>query len=338
MNYEGAKRFKGSAVGDFALYRETAHSYPRLLSDTEKLGFRQKPFDWSKGHPNFLGNMYQLLNGIDAMKLEPGATIVEVGSGAGWATEVLASLKYKVICIEPSDIMLETAKRRVTDFLRSHEMPELIGSVKYICNTFEEENLEENSADAVLFFESFHHIIDEEVAVAQIRNVLKPDGVLCILGDSNWIPGFREQEEFWEDEMRRYGTLESPFTHEYLIALLEHYQFYSVSRYHGVNAMIPVDQEEEPVGKFAGNLDARYVNLFTARNGKDRNFPERTISAPAQMPASPPTEIPSAPTTDASLENSSVVLSLATKIKMLSPKFAQPLFSRIWHDYIRKAR
>lgn len=329
MQYKGETRYKGNTVKDFSSYKETADSYPRLLSEEERLGFKQKPFDWSKGHPNFFGNIYQLLNGIQAMELEPGSTIVEVGSGAGWATEILACLKYKVICIEPSDVMIEAAKQRVTDYLQSHAMSELIPSIRYICNTLEEEELEENSADAVLFFESFHHIIDEDVALDKIRNFLKPDGVLCILGDANWIPGYQEQEEFWEDEMRRFGTLESPFTHDYLTALLDHHQFYSICRHHCVNAMIPVDQEEEPVRNFTGDLDARYVNLFTARNGKDKKLVEQNHTASTEEP-------PGSTKYSAPEKNSQTVLSLANWIKNNSPDVLWPFLSRIWHKFIKR--
>jgi SAM-dependent methyltransferase len=141
----------------------------------------------------------------------------------------------------------------------------LVENIGYQRTTFEEAELDAASADAVLFFESFHHIIDEHAAVAKCARVLRPGGVVCILGDSNWVPGYREQEAFWVEEMERFGTLESPFTHGYLVALFEHYGFGDVTRHHGVNGLVPVAREQEPVVNFAGHLNATYVNLVTAR-------------------------------------------------------------------------
>ena len=160
MNYNGKTRYKGESGGDFAAYKESADQYPRQLSQEERLGFKQKPYDWSKGHPNYLYNMYQLLGGIEAMELEPGARIIEVGSGAGWITEILACLKYKVTCIEPAEMMVDAAKERVSNYLSSHSMDDLTNNISFCTTTLEEANIEDDSADAVLFFEGFHHIIE----------------------------------------------------------------------------------------------------------------------------------------------------------------------------------
>jgi hypothetical protein len=83
FRYDGPSRFKGDTRGELASFKEQADRYPRLLTDQERLGFKQKPLDWNQGHPQFINAMYQILNGIQAMGLEPQATVVEVGSGAG---------------------------------------------------------------------------------------------------------------------------------------------------------------------------------------------------------------------------------------------------------------
>lgn len=345
MRYEGHTRFKGNTSEDFGRYRDTADSYPRLLAEDEKLGFVQKPFDWNSGHPAFLYNMYQLLNGIQAMKLEPGATIIEVGSGAGWATEILACLKYRVVCVEPSDVMIEAAKKRVVNFLNLHSMPELENSVAYHCATLEELDIGENVADAVLFFESFHHIIDERLALEKVSEFLKTDGVLCILGDSNWIPGYREQEEFWEEEMRRFGTLESPFTHTYLTELLKHQGFGSVTRHHSVNGLIPVGDENRPVAEFAGPLHATYVNLITAKNVKGKSQCEQDLSA--DIPAveengeisnmigeTHAVEIAITPDPGIKRGESNMV-AFASLVKRFCPGLLTPALAWIWRSFLR---
>lgn len=259
-------RFKGDSTDSFQELKAAADSYPRTLTEDEQLGFWQKPLDWNPGHPNFFNNMFQILNGIRAMGLAPEATIVEVGSGTGWTTEILAGLRYNVICLEPAEVMLETARKRVADFLALRRMSQLAENVSYHCSTLEEADfVADQSADAMVFFESFHHIIDEHKALDQAFRILKPGGVLCILGDSNWIPGHAEQERFWMEEMARFGTLESPFTHEYLTEVLGQHGFRDVRRHHSVNGLIAVEDAARPAAEFAGHLNAAYVNLFTAR-------------------------------------------------------------------------
>lgn len=275
-------RFEGDSTNRFRQLREAADAYPRALDGEQQLGFYQKPFDWHHGHPNFFNNMYQLLNGIAALQLAPESTIIEVGSGAGWCTEVLAALKYKVICLEPAEVMVDAAKQRVSAFLQLRRMPELIENVGYHTSTLEEADfLPKASADAMIFFESFHHIIDEHKALDEAYRILKPGGKLCILGDSNWIPGLREQEEFWRKEMATFGTLESPFTHEYLTDVLEQHGFRDIRRHHGVNSLVLVEEEERPVVAFAGHLNARYINLFIARRGAAGELPADRKARPA---------------------------------------------------------
>ncbi|MFH5924324.1 class I SAM-dependent methyltransferase [Roseomonas xinghualingensis] len=203
-------------------------------------------------------------NGIAAMDLDPGSTIVEVRSGAGWLTEILAGLHYQVECIEPAETMIAAAKERVAGFLAAHAMGGLLPRVRWHCTTLEESELPNGSADAMLFFESFHHIIDEHTALKNAHRIMKPGAVLCILGDANWNPGHQGQESFWQEEMDRFGTLESPFTHGYLEHALMKNGFVRFQRYHSVNGLVPIERGTDPVRGFA-QLDAETVNLITAR-------------------------------------------------------------------------
>lgn len=263
MNYTGATRFKVEGRTDYGQLKTAAESYISNLAVNDRRGLHEKPLDWRPGHPSYFHAMYQLLNALSLMRLATDAYIVEVGSGAGWATEVMASLRYKVHCVEPSAEMIDVAKVRVASHLRHHQVDQLIGNVSWQCSTIEESDLSPETADAVIFFESFHHVINEEVAAQAVYDVLKPGGQLVIVGDSNWIPGNIEQETAWLEEMDAYGTLESPFTADYLTWVLELTGFRDVSMHHSVNGMIPVSREAEPVRDFA-QLDAKWVNLVRA--------------------------------------------------------------------------
>jgi SAM-dependent methyltransferase len=260
--YNGPTRFKGLPDNTFFGFKTAAEKYPTLLDGNESLGFHQKPLDWMQGHVSYFAAMYQLLNALRTLNLTPKSLIVEVGSGAGWATEILASLTYRVVCIEPSEDLIRHAQRRVQSYLNHFGVEQLYHNVTWHQTTMEEANLQE-VADAVLFFESFHHVIDENKSLSNVYRLLKPGGALCIIGDSNWIPGNKAQEKFWQDEMNRFGTLESPFTREYLNYILRENRFDKITFNHAINGFVPLEREDQPVKSFI-YLDATYYNLVTA--------------------------------------------------------------------------
>ncbi|MBO9544897.1 class I SAM-dependent methyltransferase [Caulobacter sp.] len=268
MSYAGPKRFHANARQDYAAFTDAAIRYVANLAPDDRRGLVEKPLDWRPGHPSYFTAMLQLLSALQALNLPPGARIVEVGSGAGWATEILASLWYRVECVEPSPEMIQAARKRVREYLRLRGSEHFYRRVTWQAATMEEAQLEPDSADAVIYFESFHHVVDEHVALEKTLNALRPGGQLVILGDSNWIPGNVEQEAALAAEMAAYGTLESPLTADYMTWLLAEKGFVDIKRCHLVNGLTPTDREAEPVRTFA-LMDAHWVNLAIARKPQD---------------------------------------------------------------------
>jgi SAM-dependent methyltransferase len=256
-------RFVGNTTRDYQRYLRTAQEYVVNLRGDESLGLYQKPCDWNTGHPTFFQEIYQVLNILRSMALPPGARVAEIGSGAGWLTEMLLGLGYEVWAVEPSEEMLAVARQRVDSYMRHHRFPAPY-KVRFFCESIENCTLPDDSVDAVLFHESLHHVIDEDRTLSECRRVLRPGGVLGTSGESNWQPGNREQEAFWEAEMARFGTLESPFTYEYLHRKLVEHGFTDVTRYHGINLNVPVSQENATIKQLA-NYPAQSLNNITAR-------------------------------------------------------------------------
>ncbi len=278
MTFPGTTRFKPKATESYAQYKSAAVNYVANLAVGDRRGLREKPLDWNEGHPSYFTAIYQLLAALQLMKLPVGSHIVEVGSGAGWATEIMASLCYKLDCVEPAAEMIAVAKERVRAHLAHHDVERLASNVAYHCATIEECELPEQSADAVIYFESFHHVVDERRAVKSTFDTLRPGGWMVILGDANWIPGNTEQETAWTAEMEQYGTLESPFTADYLVWLLGQQGFVDIARHHLVSGLVPTERDQEPVRGFA-LLDAHWVNLVTARRPS-----EGSIAAAVEEP------------------------------------------------------
>jgi len=258
-----ASRYLGKTAHDSSRYLRTAETYVSQLLDTEAVGLYQKPLDWNLGNPNFFQNMYQVLNILQAMALPQGARIAEVGSGSGWLTELLVGLGYEVWAVEPAPDMVAAARIRVESYMRHHHF-EPPYKVRFFCETMETCSLPDESVDAILFHESLHHVIDEDKALSACIRILRPGGVLATSGESNWVPGNSGQESSWNAEMARFGTLESPFTYEYLHQKLEEHGFAEIVRYHGINRNVPVTQENATVKELA-NYSAVHLNNITAR-------------------------------------------------------------------------
>lgn len=263
MIYPGPTRFQTGALEHYGAFTQAAADYVAKLAPGDRRGLIEKPLDWRPGHPSYFTAMLQLLGALRMLGLAPGSKIVEVGSGSGWATEILASLWYRVDCIEPSKAMIRVARKRVREQLRLRGCEHFHKRVTWRAVPMEEADLQPQSADAVIYFESFHHVVDERAALMRTWDVLRPGGQLVILGDSNWIPGNVEQERAWRAEMAAYGTLESPFTADYLTWLLGEHGFVDIKRNHLVDGLAPTEREAEPVIAFA-LLDATWNNLVTA--------------------------------------------------------------------------
>jgi SAM-dependent methyltransferase len=207
--------------------------------------------------------MFQILNMLRVLNLDVGARIMEVGSGSGWVTEILVGLGYSVEAVEPSSQMIDASRDRIGKFKEKHRFNEC--PVSYHQSTLEELDCETvASVDAVLFYEALHHVADEAVGLKKVHDVLKPGGVVGITGEGNWQPGNVVQEGLLAEEMERFGTLESPFTFEYLEFSLRKAGFRGITRYHGVNGFYPIEAEDAPIKEVA-DLSARFSNNITAK-------------------------------------------------------------------------
>ena len=223
-----------------------------------------KPFDRSKGHYSFFFPMFQALNMLRLLNLEPGSRILEVGAGSGWLTELLVGLGYAVEALEPSAEIDSGISRtgsqisRQAQILRMYSSASLFNSWRNLMFRY-----------FLLWMPSYsseflHHVSDENLCLQKSFYSLRPGGWVGIIGESNWQPGNVAQETFLNEEIARYGTLESPFTFEYLEFALHRAGFQDVIRYHGVNGFFPIAAENAPLKEVA-DLSANFSNNVTAR-------------------------------------------------------------------------
>ena len=123
-----------------------------------------------------------------------GARVVlDTGSGYCWTTEWLLKSGFEPIGIDITRVYLNVGKTRIGN-CRPYM---LVGDT-------EDLPIQASCMDAVLGFDSFHHIPDRNRAMRQFDRVLKPGGHI-ILGEPG---GAHEHDEGVRSVMDKYGILE----------------------------------------------------------------------------------------------------------------------------------
>ncbi len=129
---------------------------------------------------------------LEFLGISPSMSVIEVGPGAGWYTEILAPLLAKngslvVNSGDPNGPETESSiyyARRTRDFLASNA--DLYGKVGVVIPSKpgKFELGEANSADAVLIFRGLHGAArrgEMEATLKEVSRVLKPGGTLGII-------------------------------------------------------------------------------------------------------------------------------------------------------------
>ncbi len=256
------KRFLSGQADDPAPYIAAAKSYVSRLPPVERLWLHRKPYDPKPGNFEYFQVQYQLMNLIHEMQIRPGGRILEVGCGPGWVTELLLLLGFTVEAIEPAEALIEIARERCAA-LGQHYRIDLTGRLVFWCQTLEAAEFPKDYFDAVVFYDALHHVVDEKAAASKCFDFLRPGGVLGIV-EGSWQPGNSNLAAQLHDEMRRYGTLENPFSIEYLDRLLSETGFVDLTRYLSVNGFFPVALGNQPLRSVATSPAADLNNL-TAR-------------------------------------------------------------------------
>ena len=233
-------------------YKRAALEYPKMLDAERSHYLRTKPFYNLANKPDkHLGDgmdaetqrhFTDFANMASALALPSGARILDVGCGSGWLSEYFARLGYDVTGIDISDELIEMARDRVerVPYDVDHETAL---RCRFLTQDIESAPLPEKF-DAVICYDSLHHFEDERKVFRHLAAMLDVGGLLFILEGHKPSAGSATEDEL-QDVMRRYGTLESPFSGDYLRALLDEHGLAVVGDYVSVNGLFEREMLED---------------------------------------------------------------------------------------------
>ena len=101
------RRFLTGRRQDYLRYIQAARDYVSKVGGADAWMFL-KPYS-RDSLLEFSNLMYDVMNLLGVMRVPPKGRILEVGSGAGWLTEILAGLGYEIYALEPSAEMIDAA-------------------------------------------------------------------------------------------------------------------------------------------------------------------------------------------------------------------------------------
>lgn len=135
---------------------------------------------------------------VEAMGLQPGNTVVDLGTGVGYMLPYLSHAVGKSGRVIAEDIQ--------TDFLdkaRTRARSTNLANVDFVLGTDRDPKLPGDTANAILVLDVYHHFDYPEMMLAHIRDSLQSDGRLIIVDyykRPDAMPGGRAMEHIRLDE------------------------------------------------------------------------------------------------------------------------------------------
>jgi len=119
----------------------------------------------------------------NALPLQAGRTVVDLGAGTGKFTRLLALTGAEVIAVEPVAEMRE-------------RLAELLPGISVTAGTAERTGLPDGSADAVVAAQSWHWFQEAE-ALTEVERLLRPGGTLALVWNTydTSVPWVRDYQD-----------------------------------------------------------------------------------------------------------------------------------------------
>lgn len=143
--------------------------------------------------------IYEFREMLKAADIQPTDRLLDIGSGAGLQTSLLARKAGKVVGIDVSEDVVNRAKSENAELNKK-------GNIEFICTPLEKAGFEENSFDKVYSVCVLEHIENDVEVLTEAHRIMKPGGALVMSIDSLATITDEElksqhRERFW---VRRY--------------------------------------------------------------------------------------------------------------------------------------
>jgi SAM-dependent methyltransferase len=254
------------------MYKQAAIEYPKLLPPDNRYYLYIKPFDNTKDKRYSTQFFHSFANILEILALPQRAKVLDVACGPGWLSEFMARSGYDVTGIDICPDMIEIARERVeTIKFAPYEGQRL--QARFQVGDPEVAGLGTDIYHAAIFYDCLHHFTDPEATLKNIFQALKPGGKLYIQEGIKAAPG-SELERILVAEMRRFGTLEKPFSPAELFDLLKHVGFVAVQSFEAINLI--VKRQGKAITPRLADVPVPLTNTILARKpggSYDSQFP-----------------------------------------------------------------
>jgi SAM-dependent methyltransferase len=164
------------------------------IHDSTK-GYEGGAKDYVAGRPGYPPEAAAWL--VEVLKVGPGRRTLEVGAGTGKFLPLLAGCGGEIVALEPVAAMRE-------------QLTAAFPKVEALAGTAEAIPLPDGAVDAVVCAQAFHWFATP-AAVAEMRRVLKPGGVLGLIWNVrdesvSWVAELTTITDPWEGDTPRYRT------------------------------------------------------------------------------------------------------------------------------------
>jgi len=210
-------------------YKTGAIKYLEKLSQDETRYLYTKPF-FIKPCDECSINFHNFANLINVLNLTGPTRVLDVGCGPGWMSEYLARLGHIVTGFDINPGMIEIAQKRVASIINKEEL-----KVEFLVLDAEELDIHD-TFDVAILYDSLHHFENKKVVLANVFNSLRDGGKLFIHEGAK-PPKGSEGENFLQEVMEKYGTLEDPCEHSYLVNLLEETGYVDIKSFIPINGL-----------------------------------------------------------------------------------------------------
>jgi len=166
---------------------------------------------------------------IDALKIEPGAVVADLGAGGGYFTFRLSDAvgpRGRIYAVDVDEVSHRYIEEEAG---RRGGMP---GNVELLLATPTDPRLPARAVDLIFTCNTYHHLPDRQQYFASLQRALRPDGRVAIIDykDEGWIArlfGHATAKETVRQELERagYRLLQ---TFEFLPR--QHFQLFTVAK------------------------------------------------------------------------------------------------------------